>query len=38
MRDALKCHFTAMKNCTTLKSAQTWITARCDVGTFFMHV
>jgi len=25
-----------MKNHTTLISAQTWVTARCDVGTFLM--
>jgi len=25
-----------MKNGTTLNSAQTWVTVRCDVGTFLM--
>jgi len=26
-----------MKNRATSNSAQPWVTARCDVGTFFMH-
>jgi len=29
-------NFIAMKNRTS-NSAQTWATARCDVGTFFDH-
>jgi len=36
MRDA-KQHFTAIKNRATSHSAQTWVTARCDVGTLLMH-
>jgi len=26
-----------MKNCTTLTSAQTWVTVHCYIGTFLMR-
>jgi len=37
MYDALNHQLTVMKNCATSNSAQTCVTARCDVNSFLMH-